>query len=76
MNLSGQGTVANSIPASVFGFAKLLSCTPLYDNAGAKVIPAMVDPTRNIVVLGGGASGALGDVTSADAYITVEGVIA
>jgi hypothetical protein len=73
--LTAQGTAANPVPAAAFGFSKLLSCGILYDKAGAKGIPAVVDPTANTILFCGGASGAPADVTSADAYITVEGVI-
>ena len=73
--LSGQGTATNPIPAAAFGFTRLLACGPLVDITGAKVVPAAVDPTRNIVLLAGGASGALADVTSAESYITVQGIV-
>jgi hypothetical protein len=73
--LTGQGTATNSIPAAAFGFTRLLSCGPLVDIANSVVVPAAVDPTRNIILLAGGASGALADVTSANAYITVEGIV-
>ena len=73
--LTAQGTPTNSIPAAAFGFTSLISCGNLVDIAGSKVIPAAVDPTRNIIILGGGASGAPADVTSAEAYIMVEGIV-
>jgi hypothetical protein len=72
--LTGQGSAANSIPAAAFGFAKLLSCTPLVDITNSKVVAAAVDPTRNIVLLAD-ATGAPADVTSAASYITVEGIV-
>ena len=72
--LTGQGSAANSIPAAAFGFAKLLSCSPLVDITNSKVVAAAVDPTRNIVLLAD-ATGAPADVTSAASYITVEGVV-
>ena len=74
VNLTGQGSAANSIPAAAFGFTKLLSCGPLVDIAGSKVYPAAVDPTRNIVLLADAALAPV-DVTSANAYITVEGIV-
>lgn len=74
MVLTGQGTVANPIGPDAFGFTKFLDCSQLTDNANSKVIPAQVDPTRNIVLLAS-ATGAPADVTSADAYITVQGVV-
>ena len=76
LNLTGQGTAANSIGAKELGFIKLLQATPLYDQSGVKVIPTMVDPVNNILLLGGGASGAPADVTSAVSYITVTGLVA
>lgn len=75
MVLTGQGTAANPIPAAAFGFSKLLSCGPIVDVANTKVIPAVVDPTRNIILLGGGAGNIAQDVSSTEAYITVEGVL-
>jgi hypothetical protein len=73
--LSGQGTATNPIPAAAFGFTKLLSCSPLVDITNAKLIPAAVDPTRNIILLGGGAANIAQDITSAESYITVEGTV-
>jgi hypothetical protein len=73
--LSGQGTAANSIPAAAFGFTKLLDCSPLVDITNSKLIPAAVDPTRNIILLGGGAANIAQDITSAESYITVEGIV-
>jgi hypothetical protein len=72
--LTGQGTAANSIPAAAFGFTRLLGCSPLVDITNSKVVPAAVDPTRNIILLTD-ATLAPADVTSANAYITVEGVV-
>ena len=73
--LSGQGTAANPIPASVFGFAKLLWCSMLYDKTNGKGIPAVVDPVANTILLVGGAAGVPADVTSAESYIRVEGTV-
>jgi hypothetical protein len=71
--LSGQGTAANPIPASAFGLSKLSWCSMLYDRTNGKGIPAVVDPTTNTILLVGGAAGIPADVTSAEAYIRVEG---
>jgi hypothetical protein len=73
--LSGQGTATNSIPAAAFGFTTLISCGNLIDITNSKLIPAAVDPTRNIILLGGGAANIAQDITSAEAYITVEGIV-
>jgi hypothetical protein len=73
--LTGQGTAANPIPASAFGLSKLLRCSALYDKTNAKGIPAVVDPIANTILLCGGAAGVPADVTSAEAYITVEGAV-
>lgn len=73
--LSGQGTAANSIPAAAFGFTKLLSCSPVVDITNAKVYPAAIDPTRNILLIGGGAANIPQDITSAESYVTVEGIV-
>ena len=67
--LSGQGTATNSIPAAAFGFTKLIGSGPLVDITNSKVIPTAVDPTRNIVLIGGGAANVLQDITSAESYI-------
>jgi hypothetical protein len=71
--LTTQGTAANPIPASAFGLSKLLWCSMLYDRAGGKAVPAVVDPVANAIVLCGGAAGVPADVASAEAYIIVEG---
>jgi hypothetical protein len=73
--LTGQGTAANPIPAAAFGFTRLLGCGPIVDVANTKVIPAVVDPTRNIILVGGGAGNIAQDITSTESYITVEGVV-
>jgi hypothetical protein len=72
--LTGQGTATNSIPAAAFGFTRLLSCGPLVDITGSKVYTAAVDPTRNIILIVD-ATLAPVDVTSANAYLTVEGIV-
>jgi hypothetical protein len=74
--LTGQGGTTNTIPASAFGFNKLIACSNLVDISGAKVVGAAVDPTRNIIILGVAGTGVPGDVTSAESYITVEGTVA
>jgi hypothetical protein len=71
--LTGQGTVANPIPASAFGLKKLMWCSMLFDKAAGAAVPAVVDPVANTIVLCGGAAGVPADVTSAEAYIRVEG---
>ena len=73
--LTGQGTATNSIPAAAFGFTKLIASGPLIDITNSKVIPTAVDPTRNIVLIGGGAANVLQDITSAESYITVQGIV-
>ena len=72
--LTAQGSATNSIPAAAFGFTRLLSCGPLVDIAGSKVYNAAVDPTRNIILVADAALAPV-DVTSANAYITVEGIV-
>jgi hypothetical protein len=71
--LTGQGTAANPIGASALGFKKLVSCGPLFDVTGAKVVPAVVDPANNIILLGAPGTGTPTDVTTTVAYITVWG---
>lgn len=71
--LTTQGTAANPIPASAFGLSKVTWCSMLYDKAGGKAVPAVVDPTTNTILLCGGAAGVPADVASAEAYIQVEG---
>lgn len=73
--LTGQGTAANPIPAAAFGLSKLIWCSMLYDKTNGKGVPAVVDPTTNTVLLVGGAAGVPADVTSAEAYIRVEGSV-
>ncbi len=71
--LTGQGTAANPIPASAFGLKKLSWCSMLFDKAAGAAVPAVVDPIANTILLCGGAAGVPADVTSAEAYIRVEG---
>jgi hypothetical protein len=73
--LTGQGTAANPIPAAAFGFTTLVNCGNLIDITNSKLIPAAVDPTRNIILLGGGAANIAQDITSAESYIMVEGIV-
>ena len=73
--LTTQGTAANPIPAAAFGLSKLIWCSMLYDRAGGKAVPAVVDPVANTILLCGGAAGVPADVASAEAYIAVEGSV-
>lgn len=75
LNLTGQGSTTNVIPASALGFTKLLDSSPLYDAAGAKSYITVVDPVNNTLLIGAGAAGLPADVTSATAYITVTGIV-
>jgi hypothetical protein len=72
---TGQGTVANPIPAAAFGFSRLLTCGAVIDVANTKVITAVVDPTKNIILIGGGSGNVAQDISSTEAYIMVEGVV-
>lgn len=71
--LTGQGTAANPIGASALGFRKLVSCSQLLDVTGNKVIPASVDTTNNIILLGAPGTGTPTDVTTTVANIVVWG---
>jgi hypothetical protein len=73
LNLAAMGTAGNQIGAAALGFKKLLNCGPLWDSVGAKVIPAVVDPVNNVILLGAPASGTPTDLTTASGYITVWG---
>lgn len=67
------GGSTNRMIASALGFTKLLGCGAFYDSTNGKIIPAAVDPVNNIVLLGAGASLAVGDLSSVTGYITVWG---
>jgi hypothetical protein len=72
--LSGQGSAANPIPASAFGFRKLLWCAAVYDRTNTKIVPAAVDPVANTIVLSDATEVPI-DVTSAESYFRVEGAV-
>lgn len=67
------GGATNRITASALGFTKLVYCTNFHDTTGSRVIPAVVDPVNNIVLLGAGTTLAIGDVTTTTGYISVAG---
>lgn len=67
------GGATNTIGAVALGFIKLVSCSALFDATNNKVIPATVDPVNNVILLGAGASLAVGDVTGVTGYISVSG---
>ena len=68
-----QGGATNRITASALGFTKLVDCGEFFDSTNSKVIPAVVDPVNNIILLGAGAAGAVGDVSGVTGYINVSG---
>jgi hypothetical protein len=67
------GGATNRITASALGFTKLVYCGNFHDTTGGKVQPAVVDPVNNVILLGAGASNAIGDVTTTTGYISVAG---
>lgn len=67
------GGATNRITASALGFTKLVSCSSLFDSTNNKIIPATVDPVNNIILLGAGAAGAVGDLAAVTGYISVQG---
>lgn len=67
------GGSTNTIGATALGFVKLLSCGNFLDTSNAKVIPAVVDPVNNVILLGAGSSLAVGDLSSVTGYISVVG---
>lgn len=67
------GGATNKITASALGFTKLVDCGSFFDSTNGKVIPAVVDPVNNVILLGAGASLAVGDLSSVTGYINVSG---
>jgi len=67
------GGATNRITANALGFTKLVYCGNFQDTTGTKVVPAVVDPVNNIILLGAGAANAVGDVTTTTGYISVAG---
>lgn len=72
--LTGQGGAANTIGAAALGFSKLIDCSSLFDSQNALIYDAVIHPSLNAIVLANVGTGALVDVTSANAYITVTGI--
>lgn len=69
-----QGGSTNKLTASALGFRSLTSCGNFHQTSGTPaIIPAAVDPVNNVILLGAGASNAVGDVTAATGYIVVTG---
>jgi hypothetical protein len=69
-----QGGSTNKLTATALGFKSLVSCGNFHQTSGTPaVIPAAVDPVNNILLLGAGASNAVGDVTAATGYIVITG---
>jgi len=67
------GGATNRIIASALGFTRLVDCSSFFDSTNSKVIPAVVDPVNNIILLGAGASLAVGDLSSVTGYFDVIG---
>jgi hypothetical protein len=67
------GGATNTIGAAALGFTKLVDCGSLFDATNNKVIPAVVDPVNNVILLGAGTTLAVGDVTAVTGYINVIG---
>ena len=68
------GGSTNKITAAALGFKKLVGCGNFHRTDGTPaIIPAAVDPVNNIILLGAGASNAVGDVTGATGHIVVTG---
>ena len=68
-----QGGATNKLTATALGFTKLVDCGCFHDTTAGKVVPAVVDPVNNIILLGAGAANAIGDVTTTTGYINVSG---
>ena len=66
LTLTGQGTVANSIPASAFGpvgFAQILRASPAVKSDNTVIVPAGPSTDGTKLLLGGGSSNAPADYT-------------
>jgi hypothetical protein len=69
-----QGGSTNRLTAAALGFRKLVNCGNYHQTSGTPtIIPAAVDPVNNIILLGAGASNAVGDVTTSTGFIVVTG---
>src|SRR4030095_16398446 len=75
LDLTREGSTTDMFPGSALGFTKLLDSSALYDAAGAKSYITVVDPVNNTLLIGAGAAGLPADVTSANAYGTVTGIV-
>lgn len=67
------GGATNRITAAALGLKKVVSCSSFFDSTNNKIIPATVDPVNNIILLGAGAGGAVGDLAAVTGYMTVQG---
>lgn len=70
---ASAGGATNRITAAALGFTKLVDCGSLFDSTNNKVIPAVVDPVNNVILLGAGTTLAVGDLSSVTGYINVSG---
>ena len=69
-----QGGSTNKLTAAALGFKNLIACGNFHRTDGTPaIVPAAVDPVNNIILLGAGASNAVGDVTAATGFIVVTG---
>ena len=69
-----QGGSTNRLTAAALGFKKLVSCGCYHQTSGTPtIIPAAVDPVNNIILLGAGASNAVGDAAASTGFIVVAG---
>lgn len=67
------GGATNTIGAAALGFATITGCENFFDTTNNKVIPAVVDPVHNVILLGAGSSLAVGDLSTVTGYMIVRG---
>jgi hypothetical protein len=69
-----QGGSTNRLTAASLGFKSLVWCGNYHQTSGTPtIIPAAVDPVNNVILLGAGASNAVGDAAASTGYIVVTG---
>lgn len=71
------GGQSNTIGSAALGLSSLVACGNLFDDTNNVVVPAVVDPVTDTIVLGTGSfsgGAAAGDLSTVTGYITVIGV--
>jgi hypothetical protein len=71
--LTGQGDATDTIPASLFGLAAIVDCTPLINSADTLIVTASPSYDKTILLLKAAGSAAPANATNGTYKLTIRG---